>query len=130
MEYRQLAGSDVRISQLVFGAWAAGGWMWGGTDDKQIIEALHAACDLGMTSIDTAPVYGGGHSETIVGKAIADRRDKVQVLTKFGLTWEDKKGQFSFTTLTPEGKKFDIYHYAAKDQVIKECEASLKRLRT
>ena len=104
--------------------------MWGGTDDKQTIEALHAACDLGITSIDTAPVYGGGHSEIVVGKAIAGRRDKVQVLTKFGLTWEEKKGQFSFTTLTPEGKSFDIYKYAAKDQVIKECEASLKRLGT
>lgn len=74
-----------------FGAWAAGGWMWGQTDRHEAIKAMRAAYAEGMTSFDTAPIYGQGESEEIVGEALQDiPRDKVQILTKFGLRWDLK----------------------------------------
>src|SRR5690606_20361301 len=114
-----------------FGAWAAGGWMWGGSDEKEAINAIHVAYDEGVTSIDTAPIYGQGHSEVIVGKAIKElQRDKVQVLTKFGMRWDITKGDFAFKSKDNAAKDIDIYKYASKDSIIKECEDSLKRLQT
>lgn len=68
MNKTQLGNTDLSISPVTFGAWAIGGWMWGGTDDQQASEALRASFDLGVTSIDTAPVYGLGHSEKVVGQ--------------------------------------------------------------
>src|SRR3546814_11341656 len=89
MEYRQLGNSDLNISVITFGAWAIGGWMWGGTDRREAVKALHKAYELGITTIDTAPVYGMGTSEEIVGEAVRQlSRDKVQLLTKYGLVWE------------------------------------------
>ncbi|RRN77976.1 aldo/keto reductase, partial [Pseudoxanthomonas sp. SGD-10] len=131
MEYRNLENTDLNLSAIAFGAWAAGGWMWGGSDEKEAINAIHAAYDEGVTSIDTAPVYGQGHSEVIVGKAIKElQRDKVQVLTKFGMRWDVAKGDFAFKSKDNAGKDIDIYKYASKDSIIKECEDSLKRLQT
>jgi len=75
MRYRPLGQSGIEASVVALGAWAIGGWYWGGTDETQSIDAIHAALDAGINFIDTAPVYGLGRSETIVGKAIADRRD-------------------------------------------------------
>ena len=71
MKYRKLGDSDVTVSAVVLGAWAIGGWMWGGTDDENAIAGVRRGIDLGMTSIDTAPVYGFGHSETVIGQAIS-----------------------------------------------------------
>ena len=80
MEYRKLGSSDLEISAITFGAWAIGGWMWGGTDEADSLAAIEAAIDLGVTTIDTAAVYGYGLSEEFVGKVIRQKRDKVQVL--------------------------------------------------
>ena len=83
MEYQKLGSSDVSVSRITFGSWAAGGWMWGGTEQNDAVGAIHAAYDLGVTSIDTAPIYGMGLSEQIVGEAIKSLpRDKVQVLNQ------------------------------------------------
>src|SRR5690348_18484353 len=91
MEYRQLGTSPVKASVITFGAWAIGGWMWGGADRLEAIEAIKAAYDNGVTSIDTAPVYGQGLSEEIVAEAIQGiPRNKVQLLTKFGLRWDTR----------------------------------------
>ena len=81
MEYQKLGSSDVSVSRITFGSWAAGGWMWGGTEQNDAVGAIHASYELGVTSIDTAPVYGMGFSEEIVGEAIKSLpRDKVQIL--------------------------------------------------
>ncbi len=69
MNYRTLGTTDLKISEVTFGAWAAGGWMWGGTERKDSVEAVKAAYDFGVTFIDTAPVYGQGTSEEIIGEA-------------------------------------------------------------
>ncbi len=131
MEYRKLGSTDLEVSAITFGAWAAGGWMWGGSDTGEAIKAIRSAYDLGVTSIDTAPVYGQGASEEIVGEAIKDLpRDKVQILTKFGLRWDIAKGDYHFHSKDNQGKDIDIYKYASKKSIIKEVEDSLKRLRT
>ncbi len=131
MEYRTLGKTDLKISAITFGAWAAGGWMWGGSDRNKAIQAIRDAYDKGVTSIDTAPVYGMGASEKIVGEAIKDiPRDKVQILTKFGMRWDLEKGVFKFHSKNNEGKEIDIYQYAGKESVKKEIEDSLTRLRT
>ncbi len=129
MEYRKLGESDLKVSVVTFGAWAAGGWMWGGTERKDAIEAIQAAHDNGVTSIDTAPIYGQGLSEEIVGEAIKNiPRDKVQILTKYGMRWDLTKGVLAFKSKDNDGKDIDIYKYAGKDSIIKECEDSLRRL--
>ena len=131
MKYRKIGETDLELSVVTFGAWAAGGWMWGGTEQNNAQEAIHAAYDLGVTSIDTAPVYGQGHSEEIVGEAIKDfPREKVQVLTKYGLRWDTDKGEFYFDSQDNDGNDIKIHKYAAKESVIKECEESLRRLGT
>lgn len=130
MEYRQIGNSDLILSSITFGAWAIGGWMWGGANKDDAIEALHAAIDAGISTIDTAPVYGFGQSEQLVGQAIKGKRDKIQILTKYGLQWNDIKGQYYFKTISNDGKPLDIYKYSNKESVIKECETSLKNLGT
>ncbi|MBD1434133.1 aldo/keto reductase [Sphingobacterium sp. DN00404] len=133
MEYRNLGNSDLQVSAITFGAWAAGGWMWGSTDRKEAVEAIQASYDVGVTSIDTAPIYGQGTSEEIVGEAVRKiSRDKVQLLTKFGMRWDlnSAKGDFAMHTKDNNGKALDVYRYAGKESVIYECEQSLKRLRT
>ncbi len=131
MEYRNLGESDFKVSAITYGAWAIGGWMWGGADRKDAVDAIKTAYDLGVTSIDTAPAYGQGLSEEIVGEAIRNiPRDKVQILTKYGLRWDLKKGSFFFASKGNDGKNVDMYKYAGKESVIEDCENSLKRLGT
>ncbi len=130
MELRKLGKSDVKITPVAFGAWAIGGWMWGGAEKNAAVKAIRKSIDLGITTIDTAPVYGFGLSEEITGEAIKGVRDKVQILTKFGLRWDDTKGKFFMATKDNSGNDIDLYGYSAKDSVIKECEESLKRLET
>src|ERR1700738_2398284 len=97
MKYRKLANTDLLLSEVTFGAWAAGGWMWGGTERQEAVDAIRASYSLGVTSIDTAPIYGQGTSEEIVGEAIKGLpRDSVQVLTKYGMRWDLNKGDFGF----------------------------------
>jgi aryl-alcohol dehydrogenase-like predicted oxidoreductase len=131
MEFRRLGETKLTVSAITFGAWAAGGWMWGGNDDKEAIEAMRVSYDLGVTSIDTAPIYGQGKSEELVGQAIKGLpRDKVQILTKFGMRWDLNKGNLAFKSQDNNGKDIDIYKYAGKESIILECENSLKRLGT
>jgi len=130
MEYKTLGKSGIKVSELAFGAWAIGGWFWGGADSKDAIRALETAVDNGMTTIDTAPVYGFGLSEELVGKSIKGKRDKVQILTKFGLIWDEKKGEFYFSSQNNEGKDVNLYRYSSKERVISDCNDSLKRLGT
>ena len=131
MNYRKLGNTDVRLSRITFGAWAIGGWMWGGADKNDALEAIHASYEHGVTSIDTAAIYGQGRSEEIVGEALRSLpRDKVQILTKFGMRWDEQKGRLDFKSTDNAGHPIEIYRYAGKESVIKECEDSLRRLGT
>lgn len=131
MECRQLGKSDLKISAITFGSWAIGGWMWGGTDKKDAIDAIHAAINHGINTIDTAAVYGFGVSEEIVGEALANGlRNKVILMTKFGLRWDAKLGTYYFQTKDNQGNTIDLYKYSGPESIIFECEQSLKRLKT
>lgn len=130
MKKVKLGKSEIHVTPVTFGAWAIGGWMWGGADRKQAIEAIHTSIDLGVSSIDTAPIYGFGLSEEIVGEAVKGKRDKVEILTKYGMTWEGNKGEFYFETTHNNGHPVKVYKYASKESVIAECEDSLRRLKT
>jgi aryl-alcohol dehydrogenase-like predicted oxidoreductase len=130
MEKRKLGGSDLEISVIAFGAWAIGGWMWGGSDARDAVKAIETAIDNGMTTIDTASVYGFGLSEELVGKALKGKRDKAQVLTKFGMSWDKKEGEYYFSTKDNAGKNIDIYKFASKKKVFEDCDDSLRRLKT
>jgi aryl-alcohol dehydrogenase-like predicted oxidoreductase len=104
--------------------------MWGGSDARDAVKAIEAALDNGMTTIDTASVYGFGLSEELVGKALKGKRDKAQLLTKFGMSWDKKEGEFYFSTKNNEGKEIDIYRFASNKKVIQDCDDSLRRLKT
>lgn len=117
MEYLKLTGTDIKTSEIGLGTWAIGGWMWGGTEEKSAIEAIHAALDKGINLIDTAPVYGFGTSEKITGKALKDSsvpRDKIVLATKVALDWKDEQ----------------VFRNASANRINKEIEDSLKRLQT
>lgn len=133
MEYRKLGNTDLQLSVITHGAFAIGGNMWGGNEQQDSINSIHASLDHGVTTIDTAPFYGFGLSEEMIGAAIKGKdRTKIQLLTKFGLVWDGSnngKGEFFFDA-EEDGKKLPIYKYAAKANVIKEVEESLKRLGT
>ena len=131
MEKVRLGSSNVEVTPLVFGAWAIGGWMWGGTDIKKSNRAVQASIASGMSTIDTAPAYGFGLSESIIGDATAEiSRDKYQLLTKFGLRWDTSSGHFYFESKDAKGQKVNMHKYAGKESIIKECEESLQRLKT
>jgi aryl-alcohol dehydrogenase-like predicted oxidoreductase len=119
MRTRQLGNTDLHLSVVGFGAWAIGGhdWQfgWGPQNDAESVAAIHKALDLGINWIDTAAVYGLGHSEKVVGKAIERRRDKVLVATKCALRWDEKR---------------IIYNSLKPESIVKECEDSLRRLNT
>jgi aryl-alcohol dehydrogenase-like predicted oxidoreductase len=131
MEYRKIGNSDLQLSAITFGAWAAGGWMWGGTERKDAVAAIRESYDMGVTSIDTAPIYGQGDSEEIVAEAIESfSRDKVQIITKYGMRWDLTKGDFAMKSKNNRGEDIDVYKYAGRESIIKECEDSLRRLKT
>lgn len=122
---REIGRSGVKASAVGLGTWAIGGWMWGGTDEQESIAAIQASLDAGVTLIDTAPAYGLGRSEEIVGKALAGRRDKAIVATKCGLVWHTDKGRHFFDQ---DGKP--VHRYLGRDAIRHEVEQSLKRLDT
>ncbi len=117
IEYQQLGGSGIFVSKICLGTWAIGGWMWGGSEQSESITTIRSAVDLGINFIDTAPVYGFGQSEEIVGKALkgAVPRDRVVIATKAGLEWT-------------EGGK--VYRNASRQRLLKEIDDSLRRLQT
>ncbi len=130
MEKRFLPGTTIEISPITYGAFAIGGWFWGGADEGEAVKAIEAALDNGITTIDTAPIYGMGHSEKVVGNTVKGRRDKVQLLTKFGMRWDTTLGDFTFDTQDNDGNPVKVYKYNGKQSVIDECERSLQRLQT
>jgi aryl-alcohol dehydrogenase-like predicted oxidoreductase len=114
MEFAEIADTPLKVSRIAMGTWAIGGWMWGGTDERQSIAAIREALDHGINVIDTAPIYGFGRSEEIVGKTIRGVRSDVIVATKVGLEWADGK----------------VFRNAGRQRILKEIDDSLRRLRT
>lgn len=136
MEYRKLGETGIEISALTFGAWVIGHWQGAHTSRTDAIAALQKAHERGATTIDTAAGYGLGYSEEIVGKVISELpRDRVQILTKCGTVWDGTNGKGMKTaTIDYTGRldygMVDIYRYAGKESIIKQCEQSLLRLQT
>ncbi|SNC65778.1 Predicted oxidoreductase [Marinobacter sp. es.048] len=117
MDKRTFGNTDIQVTPVGLGTWAIGGWMWGGTDEAQSIDTIHRAIDKGIGLIDTAPVYGFGRSEEIVGKGLADgRRDQVALATKVALNWNDDHDK--------------VWRDATASRIEREVEDSLKRLQT
>jgi aryl-alcohol dehydrogenase-like predicted oxidoreductase len=116
MEFAPIHGTSLSVSRVGLGTWAIGGWMWGGSDDAQSIETIQAALAHGVNLIDTAPVYGFGHSEEVVGKALAEGglRSRALIATKVGLEWKDGK----------------VFRNASRERINREIEDSLRRLQT
>ncbi|NNC24385.1 aldo/keto reductase [Salinisphaera sp. USBA-960] len=117
METVDLQSDGVTSSRIGLGTWAIGGWMWGGTDEAESVRAIQSAPDRGITLIDTAPVYGFGRSEEIVGRAVAEGnlRDRVVLATKCALEWDDQGG---------------VRRNATRQRLLQEADDSLRRLRT
>jgi aryl-alcohol dehydrogenase-like predicted oxidoreductase len=111
-----IAGTTLAVPRVGLGTWAIGGWMWGGTDDAESVATIHAAIERGVNLIDTAPAYGFGRSEEIVGRALADSglRSRVVIATKTGLEWKDGK----------------VFRNASRDRIRREIAESLRRLQT
>ena len=130
MEKITLGQSEIVTSRIVFGAWAIGGWLWGGTDKKKSIEAIDAAFDLGISSFDTAPVYGFGLSEELLGEALKGKRHQCEIFSKFGLRWDLPSGYLHSNLADEHGNRTKIYRNGRKESIIYECEQSLKRLNT
>ena len=127
----KLGTTTVAITPVTLGAWAIGGAMWGGNEEADSLAAIKTSIDNGITSIDTAPVYGMGYSEELVGKAIKGyERESLQILTKFGMIWDREKGDFAFERKDNDGVIRRIYRYGGYENAIKEVEASLQRLQT
>jgi aryl-alcohol dehydrogenase-like predicted oxidoreductase len=116
LEYIEVNGTNLISSRIALGTWAIGGWMWGGTEEKESIRTIHAALDHGINLIDTAPIYGYGRSEQIVGEALRQRgrRESVILATKVGIDWTNGK----------------IERNSARQRILKEIEDSLRRLQT
>lgn len=116
VEFADIPGASLKVSRVGIGTWAIGGWMWGGTDEAQSISTIRAALEHGVNLIDTAPVYGFGRSEEIVGKAIAEGslRARLLIATKVGLEWRDGK----------------VFRNASRERITQEVEDSLRRLQT
>ena len=114
METTRISGIDKPVSRIGLGTWAIGGWMWGGTDDAASIETIRKALACGINLIDTAPVYGFGHSEEVVGRALEGRRSQAVIATKVALEWPDDKPRRN----------------ASAARIRTEIEDSLRRLRT
>ena len=131
MIYRKIGETDLQCSVITFGAWAIGGWRWGGNDRKDSVNAIIAGFEHGMTSIDTAPAYGQGLSEEIIAEALQQiPRDKVQILTKYGLRWDRKEGEYWFSSTSMDGSDIDLYKLSSAKNIMEECEDSLRRLKT
>jgi aryl-alcohol dehydrogenase-like predicted oxidoreductase len=130
MHLRQLGSSDLKVTPVVFGAWAVGGWMWGGNDEADSIEAIRASVRAGVNTIDTAAIYGQGYGEEVVAKAVKGMRDKVIIATKCGRRWDSPTGTNPWTTTDRLGNEITIRTISKPASVFHECEQSLKRLRT
>ncbi|MBN1269111.1 MAG: aldo/keto reductase, partial [Kiritimatiellae bacterium] len=125
MKTQPLGNSGIDATVIGLGTWAIGGFMWGGTDEKESIAAIQAALDQGITLVDSAPAYGFGLAEELVGKAIRGRRDDVILATKCGLVWDDASLQRNLK----QGRN-PLRRSLRPDSIRRELENSLRRLRT
>jgi methylglyoxal reductase len=136
MKYRALGKSGIEASVVGFGAWAIGGWMWGGTKRNDPEGAIRAAIDHGINLIDTAPMYGYGRSEELVGDALKGVRDAVVLATKCGMVWYKKEGDKFFDAneegraKSEEDKRYEVYINLRPAMIRYEIEESLRRLKT
>lgn len=125
MEYCQVGSSDLTVARIGFGAWAAGGYWWGDVDEGQLTAAIQRAFDLGITLYDTAPGYGFGHSEEVLGQALRGHRREVIIATKFGIIWDES---------TRSGTLKDFNELSRRDgsrkRILEEVDGSLRRLKT
>jgi len=131
MRYLPIGFSHINASVVGLGTWGIGGWMWGGADEEQSIRAIHAAIDHGINLIDTAPIYGFGLSESLIGRAIRDRRDEVVLATKCGMVANTTRGEMKFNADVSgpnEHGHIGVYIYLAPRSIRAEIEASLARL--
>lgn len=122
---RRIGDSGIDASAVGLGTWAIGGWMWGGTDDAAAEDAIRAGLDAGITLIDTAPAYGLGHAEEVVGRALGSRRDQAIIATKCGLVWHTQRGPYFFS----QGG-LPVHRDLSRAAIRHEVEASLRRLQT
>ena len=125
MKFKKLGNTDISVSVIGAGTWGIGGTWWSGTDEKESIDTIKASIEQGINFIDTAPAYGYGVSEGIIGKAIEGQRDKVVLATKCGLIWGREEGMFHF-----EHNGVKIHRYLAENSIINELETSLRLLKT
>jgi aryl-alcohol dehydrogenase-like predicted oxidoreductase len=128
MQTRRLGASDLEPTPVVFGAWGIGGLMWGGADEREAVDAIRAALDAGINTIDTAASYGDGESEVLVGRALRGRRDRAILATKCGLRWDEPAGAPRLETLGLDGRTRRLSHDLRPARVRDESEASLRRL--
>ena len=110
-----MPNTGIRASRIGLGTWAIGGWMWGGPDDQNAIATIQRALDLGVTLIDTAPAYGQGHSEEVIGRALSGQRRRAIIATKVGLEWDDRG---------------NVRRNASAKRIFAEIDDSLRRLQT
>src|ERR1700691_6050901 len=113
-EFVDIPRTQLKVSRVALGTWAMGGWMWGGTDQRESVDTIHAALHQGMNLIDTAPAYGFGVSEEIVGAALKGIRSQVVILIKVRVEWRDGK----------------VYRNASRARIMQEVDDSLRRLDT
>src|ERR1700736_2308362 len=113
MELADIGGTELKVPRIAIGTWAIGGWMWGGTDESESVATIQGALERGIALVDTAPVYGFGRSEEIVGKAIAEAglRSRAIIATKVGLEWRDGR----------------VFRNASRERIMREVEDSLRR---
>ena len=132
MKYKELGKSGIEASVIGLGTGAIGGFYWGGSDDNKSIKAILAAIGAGINLIDTAPVYGFGHSEEIVGKSLKGRRDKVVLATKCGMIWHKEEGKFFYDSgkIDSTFKGMKVYTSLSPENIRYEVEKSLIRLGT
>ena len=133
MQHRPLGQSGIQASVVALGAWAMGGWMWGGADEQDAVRAMHAAIDHGVNLIDTAPIYGFGHSELIVGRAIKDRRDHVLIATKCGMVAGTPGGRLAFRSTAKGAEEhghIPVSIWNNPESIREEVDLSLSRLGT
>ncbi len=131
MIFKKIGGTDINVSAIALGTWAIGGVFWGGSDIKDSEKAISASLDEGINFIDTAPGYGFGLAEEIIGKVIKKKRNKVVISTKCGLIWDKIGKTLHYKFPIPGSNSYkDVYRDLSKESIENEIKMSLSRLQT
>ncbi len=120
MKTRTLPGTDLRLSVVGMGCWTIAGEHWGPTDDAESVATIRAAVEAGITWFDTAPLYGRGHADDLLRRALGTHIQDVTIATKVGVRWEGE---------APEGREGHVWSDLRPDHVVADCEASVRRLK-